>query len=197
MRSYSELVEAARKLSEESLSLMWAWGDLALEVAPSGYAGKARLGAHQETVDTLLLRWMHDAGCECALSVMKNYRDTSRNWPPERRVKAAHGAHRLLNGHPERFEILKPGMTCSQVRLFLGGTSAIRRIAAHKRGTVSEGIRYILSGASFLRTGGRILMYRDLSDEQRADLMDALGIVYEELAVLDDCATRVREEGAA
>jgi hypothetical protein len=73
----------------------WALGDFLLEVPP-----------HQ--VERLALQLGQEK------TAFRQYREVASNWPPEHRVAASWTSHRELKDHPQRFEVISPGMTVRQ-----------------------------------------------------------------------------------
>jgi hypothetical protein len=106
-RSWDELVAAGRALVDEDALRPWRYGDLALEAAPIGGGKRA----------DKLAKWAAEVGwdrLDRSMDTLINYRGVAAAWPAERRVDASWTAHQRLASHPERFELIKPGMTVDE-----------------------------------------------------------------------------------
>lgn len=85
----------AEKSSHGQADPKWALGDLMLEIP------EHRMGSYAVDVST-------------PESELRRYRDVAERWPVEHRVAASWSAHRDLKDLPERFEVIRPGMTVRQ-----------------------------------------------------------------------------------
>ncbi|MFJ8636433.1 DUF6192 family protein [Streptomyces sp. NPDC093568] len=105
---YDELVAESRLLVETERDTHFKLGDNALEIEPLQAKGGARsaMGEDVQSVQETLRRFADDVGVNVA-SIL-SYRNTAAHWPPEQRVKGVSlDVHRILIGHPDRFEVIR------------------------------------------------------------------------------------------
>jgi hypothetical protein len=55
---------------------------------------------------------------------LKSYRDVAQAWPPEQRAAASWTVHRTLKNMPNRFGVIKPGMTLREAQVATGKNPA-------------------------------------------------------------------------
>lgn len=102
-----EMIEVGKTLLKHLSSVEWEVADLLLQVAPAGSKG----------VYEALRLFIEEANSDMAVKTAEGYRHTAIRWPKGKRVNgASFTSHRYLNGSPDRFEILKRGMTGSEVK---------------------------------------------------------------------------------
>ena len=78
--------------------------------------GDLFLGVEDEQLEWLAGRLGHNltgAG-------LRSYREVAAAWPPEKRVAASWTTHRTLKNAPDRFDVIKPGMTLRQAQQAIG-----------------------------------------------------------------------------
>jgi len=105
---YDELVAESKVLVETERDTHFKLGDNSLEIEPLQLQGGARpaAGVDVQTVEETLARFADDVGVSTS-SVM-HYRSTAAHWPPKQRVKGVSlDIHRILNGRPDRFELIR------------------------------------------------------------------------------------------
>ncbi|MFI1169088.1 DUF6192 family protein [Streptomyces sp. NPDC020801] len=105
---YDELVAESKLLVESERDTHFKLGDNALEIEPLQAKGGARaaMGEDVQSVEETMHRFADDVGVN--VSSIMNYRYTAGHWPPEQRVKGVSlDIHRILIGHPDRFEIIR------------------------------------------------------------------------------------------
>ncbi len=119
-RSWAKLVADGRSLVKQAGDLQWAWGDLALEVAPT--SGPIADPSHANTGAYERLReWMDEIGYEGGLDTLTRYRQVAAAWPREKRSRvASHGAHQVFAGHPDRFKLIGKVKTADEARRLAG-----------------------------------------------------------------------------
>lgn len=124
-RQWNNLIDAAYLIAKDESDVRWAWADLFAKVSPReihiiGSRKKEERGT-VPTVREVLIAFKKAAKLEMSLATMLEYRNTALAWPPNRRVDGAtHSAHRALVAHPNRFNILKPGMSFKEASLAAG-----------------------------------------------------------------------------
>jgi hypothetical protein len=136
-RTWKELVAEGRRLMEEEADLKWHWVDLVAEVEPLDVPGKGT-GGHDR-----LRKWAEEIGwfgAERAFETLLNYRQIARAWPADRRRQgASFTAHAELRSHPERFTVIKDGMSAGQARKAAG--TRPRELAEVRAETVREALQ--------------------------------------------------------
>lgn len=111
--TYKQLVARGKKLAVKTHKLQWEWGDLALEVCPRTFDKERQDDQwHPERKISRRLRlFIQDTECPYAFNTLNRMRGVSHAWPKNRRVEAAWGVHDVLASDPDRFKLIKPGMT--------------------------------------------------------------------------------------
>ncbi len=119
-KSWTQLVAEGRRLVKQAGELQWAWGDLALEVAPT--SGSISDQPHVRTgMYEKLHEWIDEIGYEGDKDTIARYRQVAAAWPPERRSStASHGAHQVLAGNPNRFKLIGKVKTADDARRLAG-----------------------------------------------------------------------------
>ncbi|MCX5206063.1 DUF6192 family protein [Streptomyces sp. NBC_00237] len=105
---YDELVAQSKVLVETERETLFKLGDNALEVEPLQAKGGSRPSAHEDvqSVEETLRRFADDVGM--CIGTLMNYRLTAAHWPSEHRVVGVSiEIHRILMGHPDRFELIR------------------------------------------------------------------------------------------
>ena len=95
-----------------------------------GRAQRTSLGAEDEKFalgdllsdveDDQLEQLADDIGSDLTAAGLKSYREVARAWPLDQRVAASWTAHRTLKNLPNRFDVIKPGMTLRQAQRATG-----------------------------------------------------------------------------
>lgn len=116
-----ELVVESTDVERRGSALMWSWGDLCIEVVPEH--GKTAYVGH---VGALLDLWMDDYSCPYSRQSIRSFRKVSRAWPRDKRKNAPWGTHHVLTPHPDRFTLIRDGMTAEGARRVLGQRAPIR-----------------------------------------------------------------------
>jgi hypothetical protein len=111
--SYEGLVEAGRAAREQADSMQWVEGDLALQVEALPADERPRdpeSGLFIEDEAKTLKRYAEDV--DIAYPVMRDYRWVAEAWPRRSRAdEVSWRTHRVLAGQPDRFDLVRPGMT--------------------------------------------------------------------------------------
>src|SRR3954452_25243064 len=107
------LVEEGRTLLKQEGNLNWRWADLVARVMPPGSADRDVLVAWGEEIG-----WLETGR---TITTLLSFRTVAVAWPPERRCEgASFTAHSELAAEPNRFELIRPGMTKRQARVLAG-----------------------------------------------------------------------------
>lgn len=107
------LVAEGRALLQQEGNLNWRWGDLVLRVMPPGSADRGTLVEWAEEIG-----WLETGR---TITTLLTFRTVALAWPPERRLEGmSFTVHAELAALPERFEVIKPGMTKRQARIVAG-----------------------------------------------------------------------------
>jgi hypothetical protein len=83
---------------------------------PKFLVGDLLVEADLSSADTAALAQALDV----AEHQVKTYHGVAKAWPLERRVAASWSTHRELKDHPDRFDIIEPGMTLRRAREMIG-----------------------------------------------------------------------------
>jgi hypothetical protein len=106
------LVEEGRALLKQEGTLNWRWADLVARVMPPG------------SDRDVLVTWAEEIGwieTGRTISTLLSFRTVALAWPPESRCEAASfTAHSELAAEPNRFELIRPGLTKRQARVLAG-----------------------------------------------------------------------------
>src|SRR3954447_22156832 len=107
------LVEEGRALLQQEGNLNWRWADLVARVMPPGSADR-----------DVLVEWATAIGwleTGRTISTLLTFRTVALAWPPDKRCLAASfTAHAELAAEPNRFALIRPGMTKRQARVLAG-----------------------------------------------------------------------------
>lgn len=173
MMTYDEMVQEGRRLLDAETSVMWQLGDLALAVRKPD---RSRPG------DAPLQDFARDIGA--TYETIGTYRGVARSWPKKHRVAgASFAAHRALGSHPDRFKLLKPGMTERSARRLAGHTKAK---ALGSITTVTDAIVRLRAARSWIRSGSKAVSARaKLTAEERRQLHEECDGVKDAIAELD------------
>jgi hypothetical protein len=114
-RAWQELVAEGRRLDKREGNLRWEWGDWALKVAPLGLT-TANTGRYDR-----LQKAMDEAGIQSvAFHTVRDYAAVAAAWPPAERSAASWMTHQILTSHPERFALIRDGMTIREAQKVAG-----------------------------------------------------------------------------
>src|SRR5262245_54834930 len=106
------LVEEGRTLLQQEGNLNWRWADLVARVMPPG-SGRE-----------LLVEWATAIGwleTGRTITTLLTFRTVALAWPPDQRCTgASFTAHAELAAEPNRFTLIRPGMTKRQARVLAG-----------------------------------------------------------------------------
>jgi hypothetical protein len=102
--SWGELLAEGRKLDQKQGGLAWEWGDWALAVTTGSAPGQR---------DATLRKAMEEAEIgSINFSTMLTYMRAAEAWPLDERVQDTnYTSHLALANHPNRFSLIKPGMS--------------------------------------------------------------------------------------
>lgn len=107
------LVAEGRALLQQEGNLNWRWGDLVSRVMPPGSADRGALVEWAEEIG-----WLETGR---TITTLLTFRTVALAWPPEKRCEAvSFTVHAELAALPDRFEVIKPGMTKRQARIAAG-----------------------------------------------------------------------------
>lgn len=107
------LVEEGRALLKQEGNLNWRWADLVARVMPPGSADRDVLVSWAEEIG-----WLETGR---TVATLLSFRTVALAWPPERRCDgASFTAHSELAAEPNRFELIRPGLTKRQARVLAG-----------------------------------------------------------------------------
>jgi len=140
-RSWNNLVQRGKDLMEREDDVRWAWADLFLALTP---VSLFPTGIQKRRTGELTLREVFSAFkrvtlCEQTVNTMMEHRMVAMNWPKKNRIKGAGwSAHRALVGHPNRFEVLEPGMTYKDAAIAAGRDLTHLKNRVNKAGKYSE-----------------------------------------------------------
>lgn len=178
---YEQSVELAKLGIALEESAQWMIGDATL----SGLKFLMGPKVGPTNIETLS-RWVRDIGWQGSRQTLINLRDTSRCWPTRRRVEAAWSVHFLLRGKPQRFEIIRPGMTVTEVRQILGYSNNNREAMANFL-DVETGLRRSEAVLSWARSMARCDWSQATEEqlERYGDFRNELDVVIESV---DDAA---------
>lgn len=139
-RPWKILLAELRRRVRENNATRWDLADILLEALPVGKAAPPRgvpvaeRGPNMWQRQQVLAREMG-----CSTGRVAKHRMTANRWPRGHRCPtASYWAHEILNGHEDRFELIKTIRTADEARLLLGkrtrdhGPSA-KRLAASIR----------------------------------------------------------------
>lgn len=163
---WGESVERGRELAAAAARNRWAIADLALETFPwSNKTSSANRWTPTEQVPRNRMRqWIKETGLEMSVQSLAEYRATAHGWPSASRVAGvSFSNHRLLRANPDRFSILRDGVSNSE---------ALVATSSKRTGGVSfpRAARSIDTSAAFLKTAMKALGRRQLSAEQMEEL---------------------------
>ena len=112
---WRELVQRARSLVSRN---NWNLGDTALRIAPIG-----ERGGDYTSFDTRVSKLREEKlrrfaeETEIPYQSLRAYRFTASRWPEGRRLSlVSHRAHVELQGLPDRFDLIRPGLTVTEAR---------------------------------------------------------------------------------
>jgi hypothetical protein len=107
------LVAEGRALLQQEGNLNWKWADLVARVMPPGTADR-----------DVLVEWATEIGwleTGRTVATLLSFRTVALAWPAERRCQgASFTAHAELAAEPNRFDLIRPGMTKRQARVVAG-----------------------------------------------------------------------------
>lgn len=107
------LIAEGRALLKQEGNLSWQWADLVARVMPPNSQDRGVVVAWAEEIG-----WLETGR---TVTTLLSFRTTALAWPPDRRCPgASFTAHQELAAEPNRFEIIRPGMSKRQARVAAG-----------------------------------------------------------------------------
>jgi len=108
-----ELVSEGRALLHQEGNLNWRWADLVARVMPRDSQDRGVVVAWAEDIG-----WLETGR---TVTTLLSFRTTALAWPADKRCpQASFTAHQELAAEPNRFEIIRPGMSKRQARVAAG-----------------------------------------------------------------------------
>lgn len=153
-------VARGRQLANRGRRASWEIADLALEVCPIRRGSRGNSHSNDAT-QQVLERLSNDAGLDQSATVLRRWRLAADAWPIDKRVEGcAIEAHLILATHPQRFKLLKPGMSINEAR----------RLRPHgyqrkDRVNFQDALRFLDASAGFLGTAKKALGTLPLESE--------------------------------
>ena len=116
---WNSLVKRGKTLVGHQRENQWAIADLILAVTP---VEMFPTGIHSEfTVKDALRAFAREIDLDMKLGALLEYRANAIAWPPGKRcLGASWSAHRALGPHPDRFNLMRPGLTHKQATELAG-----------------------------------------------------------------------------
>jgi hypothetical protein len=125
------LVKEGKALLQQEGNLNWRWGDLVARVMPPHSPDRGRLVEWAEEIG-----WL-DTGR--TLPTLLSLRTVALAWPPDKRLAdVSFTVHAELAAMPNRFELIRPGLTKRQARVLAGKKPEIA--SKEQRGEVVAGL---------------------------------------------------------
>ena len=125
------LVAEGRALLQQEGNMNWRWGDLVLRVMPPGYADRGTLVEWAEEIG-----WLETGR---TITTLLSFRTVALAWPPEKRIEdVSFTVHAELAAMPNRFQLIRPGLTKRQARVLAGKKPEIA--SKEQRGEVVAGL---------------------------------------------------------
>lgn len=150
--TWHHIVEEARRLKVKHASVMWAWADLCAKAAPEAKGSREKL--EQLKVDAEL---------EQTVGTLVVYRAVALAWPVEKRCpSAAFNAHKALMTHPDRFTIIREGLTENQARIINGN-----KASSGRKGSFVDALAYMRSARGFWGSANKILETMRMTPDRR------------------------------
>lgn len=134
MKSYgvdASLVEEGKALLRQEGNLNWRWGDLVARVMPPNSPDRGRLVEWAEQIG-----WFETGR---SLPTLLSLRTVALAWPEEKRLPdVSFTVHAELAAVPNRFALIRPGLTKRQARVLAGKKPEIA--SKEQRGEVVAGL---------------------------------------------------------
>lgn len=128
---HPSLVAEGRALLHQEGNLNWRWGDLVLRVMPPGSSDRGTLVQWAEEIG-----WLETGR---TITTLLTFRTVALAWPPEKRIDGvSFTVHAELAAMPNRFDVIKAGMTKRQARVVAGKKPEIA--SKEQRGEVVAGL---------------------------------------------------------
>ena len=125
------LVKEGKALLQQEGNLNWRWGDLVARVMPPHSPDRGHLVGWAEEIG-----WF-DTGR--TLPTLLSLRTVALAWPPDKRLaEVSFTVHAELAAMPNRFELIRPGLTKRQARVLAGKKPEIA--SKEQRGEVVAGL---------------------------------------------------------
>jgi hypothetical protein len=125
------LVEEGKALLRQEGNLNWRWGDLVARVMPPNSPDRGRLVEWAEQIG-----WFETGR---TLPTLLSLRTVALAWPEEKRVpEVSFTVHAELSAVPNRFDLVRPGLTKRQARVLAGKKPEIG--SKEERGQVVAGL---------------------------------------------------------
>jgi len=168
---YNKFVARGKKIITRMSDAKWELGDLAVQVFPPRNRGRNQVSRYRE-----MLQFGRDIGMDVPARI-EQYRNTSIAWPRAQRRAASWSTHWLLNGHPQRFELMHDGMRFTEAQ-----NVRVRRgpVSRKKRGPF-DAIRWLGSAESFTKSAAAVLGVTDPTPDQLKEVDRIVSAIEDQL----------------
>lgn len=140
-------LKRAKRLVARESSLSWEWADLLVELLGS-----------VDDIEPGLQRIATESGYDGSWRTLSVRYYVGLAWPPDRRVKASFKTHQVLMAHPDRFEIIKDGMSGREANEIIGkGVLARLNGRGLNERTITEAIENMAASYRFAKLAMRTL----------------------------------------
>lgn len=142
---------------------------------------------------------LHETETNISYDQLKDIRSTARAWPKnKRKARCAHGTYRALASHPDRFKLIRDGMTEHEARVLkadtLGDPEWVERLEGARESAAQRMARRRMSAynrTQRLRLGVNNLRGAVDADDATPLTEEQIALIGEAYAVLDAyCASK-------
>ena len=152
----------------------WELGDMALRIAPigEGHGGNRRSSDGRLSLGDGKLRQF--AGeTDIKYQALRAYRHTSSRWPADSRLSmVSHQVHAELQALPDRFSLIRPGMTVTEARELAGKSGSAR--GGPPAATLVSMLSELAECRRRVQAVFRLAVPMGLGEGQKAQLLDDL-----------------------